>query len=355
MTSWVWMKGIDVAVADPAIDPVVPEDKREKVKDLVEQYSDKIEKVKEGLADDPLYDPTKHDDLWILRFVMSHKKAKPSLKAAKHTLEFRKKHNLDDEDIRDKYPHKLTSGNVYEYWKERCNGDAIICVHPDPQRGVLMFLTFGHFNTDAANTLSDEVWDEAFIYTSEFVHQWLDYTTRTTGLLTKSVRFIDLRGATFKHFDRKSTQRDGKSKFVFSYKASKVAITLTLFYSLWQSLLLYIWLFSLQKNYYGHYTELSPFYHFLPFIFLHIVPVMGQMEDCYPQLLGQIFACYPPTFMHWIWSVVRPIMPKRIIDKVDIIEPSKNDKERDRLLEHITLETLPVDFGGLNTVAPKDW
>mmetsp|Transcript_40821 Transcript_40821/g.97793 ORF Transcript_40821/g.97793 Transcript_40821/m.97793 type:complete len:239 (+) Transcript_40821:147-863(+) len=217
MTSWVWMKGTDVAISDPAIDPVVPEDKREKVKDLIGQYSDKIEKVKEGLADDPLYDPSKHDDLWILRFVMSHKKAKPSLKAAKHTLEFRKQHNLDDEDIRDKYPHKLTSGNVYEYWKERCNGDAIICVHPDPKRGVLMFLTFGHFNTDAANTLSDEVWDEAFIYTSEFVHQWLDYTTRTTGLMTKSVRFIDLRGATFKHFDRKSTQRDGKSKsFVFS-------------------------------------------------------------------------------------------------------------------------------------------
>ena len=82
---------------------------------------------------------------------------------------------------------------------------------------------------------------------------------------------------------------------------------------------------------------------------------MAQMEDCYPQLLQTIFAAYPPTFMHWIWSVVRPIMPKRIIDKVDIIEPSKNDKERDRLLEHVTLETLPVDFGGLNTVPPKDW
>ena len=212
MSGWIWMKGEEKALADAPIAPVVPEDTRESVKDLIAQHSDKIDKVREGLQEDPLYDPAKHDDLWILRFILSHKKTKPSLKAAKHTLAFREKHQLDKEDIRDKIPHKLTSGNVYDYWQKRCQGDAILTVHPDSKRGIIMFLQFGRMATDAVEHLTEEVWDEAFIYSSEYVHQWLDYITRTTGRLTKSIRIIDMRGATLKHFDRKSSSRDGKSK-----------------------------------------------------------------------------------------------------------------------------------------------
>jgi hypothetical protein len=215
------MKGVEKAVADP-INPVAPEDEREAVKALIAQHKDKIEKVREGLKEDPLYDATKHDDLWILRFVISHKKTKPCLKAAKLTLQFRQKYNLDEEDIRNKAPHKVTSGNVYEYWQKRCNGDAIVTTHPSAKRGIIMFLQFGHFNTNAAAELTEDVWDEAFVYTSEFVHQWLDYVTRTTGLLTKSVRFIDMRGTTMKHFDRKSSQMDAKSKWSFSRGGASV-------------------------------------------------------------------------------------------------------------------------------------
>jgi hypothetical protein len=82
---------------------------------------------------------------------------------------------------------------------------------------------------------------------------------------------------------------------------------------------------------------------------------MGEMEDCYPQLLETIFAVYAPTFMHWAWSVIRPIMPRRVIDKVDIVEPYKNDKERQRFLKHITLENIPVDYGGTNTKPVIEW
>jgi hypothetical protein len=235
MTSWPWMKGIDVALADP-IDPVVAEDSRESVKELIAKNEAYIEKLRDGLKDDPLYDPSKHDDLWILRFVLSHKKTKPALAAAKHTLLFRQQYNLDAEDIRTKDPHKLTEGNVYEYWKHRCKGDAILTTHPDPKRGIVMFLTFAEFDPKATAVVSEEAWDDAFIYASEFCHQWLDYTTRTTGRLTKSIRLIDTRGVSMKVLlDRKSNQRDGK--------------------------------------------------------------VMGKMEDCYPQLLETIFICFPPRYV----------------------------------------------------------
>jgi hypothetical protein len=96
------------------------------------------------------------------------------LKAAKHTLDFRKNHNLDEEDICDKPPRKLTSGNVHEYWTKRCAGDAYITVHPDTKRGIIMFLTSSHSDPDAADKVTDEVWDDAFIYTSQYIHQWLD-------------------------------------------------------------------------------------------------------------------------------------------------------------------------------------
>lgn len=211
MSGWIWMEGVNEAIADP-IAPEAPEDQREPVKTLIENHREKIDKVAEGLKDDPLYDSDKHDDLWVLRYVLSHKKSKPALKAAKHTLQFRQKYNLDVEDIRNKEPHKLTSGNVYEYWQKRCNGEAILTTHPDRKRGVIMFLQFEHINTNAATELTEEAWDEAFIYTSEYVHQWLDYTTRTTGLMTRSIRIMDMRGVTMKHFDRKSSQRDGKSE-----------------------------------------------------------------------------------------------------------------------------------------------
>jgi hypothetical protein len=48
-------------------------------------------------------------------------------------------------------------------------------------------------------------------------------------------------------------------------------------------------------------------------------------------------------------------MPRRVVDKMDLIEPDKNEKERQRLFRHITPENLPVDFGGKNTVPVKDW
>ena len=148
-------------------------------------------------------------------------------------------------------------------------------------------------STEAPKLLSEETWDYAFVYTSEWTFQWLDYVTRTTGRLTRSVRFVDMTGISLSNFDRASTKRDSK--------------------------------------------------------------IMNEMEDTYPQLLQTLYGCYPPSFMHTVWSFIRPIMPKRIIDKIDLIEPSKNEKERDRVLQHISLQDLPVHFGGKNAVAPRDW
>ena len=50
MTSWPWMKGIDVAIADP-IDPVDKYDVRPSVKELIETHRVKIDKLKGRLEE----------------------------------------------------------------------------------------------------------------------------------------------------------------------------------------------------------------------------------------------------------------------------------------------------------------
>lgn len=293
MTSWVWMKGVDLAIADP-IEPVTSDDDRPAVKDLIEEHREWIDEIKAGITEDPLFDPTKHDDLWILRFFLSHKKTKKAIEAAKHTLAFREKHNLDAKDIRMERPEKIKEGKVYEYWHHRCQGDAILTAIPDKKRGVVTFIQFAKMRPNAIKILDEETWDWAFIYLSEWTHQWVDYVTRTTGRLTKSIRFIDLKGISLvKHFDRASSKRDGK--------------------------------------------------------------IMGEMEDCYPQLLESIFPFNAPEWMHLIWEFMRPIMPKRIIEKIDIISPDKNKTEKRRLYRHITKKKLPDFLGGRNAVPVEQW
>lgn len=294
MTTWPWMKGVEEAIADP-IEPIDSHDERLSVKALIEEHRVKIDKIKFEIAQEPLFDPTKHDDLWVLRFWLSHKKSKNAIAAAKTTMAFRKKYNLDAEDIRKMTPSdKSKDKRVAEYWKVRCQGDGIVCTIPDKKRGVILFIKFAQMNPQASELLDEDTWDWSFISSSEWTHQWLDYVTRTTGRLTKSVRFVDMTDLRlFKHMDRASTKRDAK--------------------------------------------------------------IMNEMEDVYPQLLETLYGCWPPSFMHKVWAFIRPIMPKRIIDKIDLITPDTNQGERARLLKHISEKNLPERFGGSNKVDPADW
>lgn len=293
MTSWPWMKGVATAIADP-IDPVDPHDVRESVKALIVQHRAKLDKIAAALGDDPLYDASRHDDLWILRFWLSHGKSRAAIAAAKHALKFRHDHGLDKHDVRAVVPHNMHQDKrVKEYWDERAPGDSLILTHPDPQRGILCFINLAQMVPGASNVLSQDTWDWAFIMTSEWTHQWLDYVTRTTGRLTRSIRFIDLQGISMKAFHRKDMKYDGD--------------------------------------------------------------IMGRMEDCYPQLLESIKVCHAPTFIHILWSLGRAILPSRVVNKFDIIEPHKNEKERQSLYRHISHDKLPVKFGGGNAVPPRDW
>ena len=79
------------------------------------------------------------------------------------------------------------------------------------------------------------------------------------------------------------------------------------------------------------------------------------MEDIYPQLLQALFIYNAPSWIHSAWAIFRPIMPKRVIDKIDIIDPKNNQKEKQKLLAFLSEENMPVAMGGTNTNSPRDW
>jgi hypothetical protein len=285
MTSWPWMEGIEVAIADP-IEPVNAFDSRLTVKDLIETNRAAIDQVKASIETNALFDPQKHEDLWILRFVLSHKKnLKDATKAARHALAFRDEHQLDSTDLRFHPVGPHARSEELKRYLSCCSEDALSITLPDPRRGVVGFLNVGSIHQhELVKNLDPKDWLPTFIYITEWTHQWLDYVTRTTGRLTKSVRLGDLKEFTFINMNNEANKRDGAA--------------------------------------------------------------MGIMEDVYPQLLQTLFICHAPAWIQIPWRILRPLMPKRVVSKMDFINPDKKRNERERLYAYVDEEHLPVRFGG---------
>ena len=276
-------------VADPPMDPVNEHDVRPAVKDLIAKYRVSIDKVKTMLEPHPLFDYSKkHDDLWILRFCLSHKnKPKGAAKAAGHTLEFRDKYQLDTQDIRFQ---AITKGATdlppaLARYMEHCTDDGLQWALPNPQRGVVSILNCGGIDQHAlVKNVDEKDWLASFLHLSEWTFQWLDYVTRVTGRLTKSIRLFDIAEVKFSGFSRECNRRDGNT--------------------------------------------------------------MAAMEDVYPQMLQTLFICRASPWVQVPWRIVRPLMPKRVVEKMDFINPDKKESERKRLLEYLDEDHLPVRFGG---------
>jgi CRAL/TRIO domain len=290
------MKGcaVAIAIANP-IAPVHPQDDRPSVKELIDENRELIGSVVRELSADPLYDANKHDDLWVVRFLLSHKQqVKPSVKAAKHTLAFRAEHKLDERDIRYfPFDTECPNENAKRY-RKYVSADTSRNVIPDPQRGMIGIYNMAGIDQPGLVANVDESdWLPIVIYLSEWEHQWVDYITRTTGRLTKVVRILDAAGLSLARSRLEVFKRDGRA--------------------------------------------------------------MGVVEECYPQKLQTVFICHAPACIQVPWRILRPMLPKRVVEKIDFMAPEKREKERGRLLRYISEEHLPVRFGGKNDVWPVDF
>jgi hypothetical protein len=307
MSGWPWMKDIKVAIADPIpVDPASDENdqNRPSVKALLLEYRDLIDQVREQLeSENSLYDPDKHDDLWILRFLISHKgNASKAIRAAETTLEFRRARKLDERDIRGfppqhykKYDNENddkddNNSNIYSpSFRRFMNGgvgdDSISEVVPDVRNGTVhLYINVASMETHQLAQLDVEDWISGMCYVNEWSFQWLDYITRTTGRLTKAVRIVDVAGIQLSMEDRQCQDK---------------------------------------------YTS-----------------AIRVMQDCYPQAVGIILVCHAPIWIQIPWYVLRPLMPQRVVAKIDFINPKQRAQDLQRILHYIKDEHLPERFGG---------
>jgi CRAL/TRIO domain len=285
-STWPWMKGRSLAIAEP-IAPICAEDERPAVRHLIANHRTQIDEIAKQLKEkSPLFNVNKHDDLWILRFLLSHKgRHRETLEAALKTLEFRAEQKLDAEDIREYPPGPLGRDECFQrYFSCLSKADDFVFDIPHPQRGVVVFLRGAGFDQTKLEKLNYNERLRAFCYINEWTHQWLDFITRTTGRLTKSVRLLDVKGVGLMQVNYQTLRLEGKA--------------------------------------------------------------INTMQDFYPQLLESFYICDPPTWAHIPWKIVRPLLPTRIVHKIDFVAPGKSKKERKRLRAHVQEEHLPTQYGG---------
>jgi CRAL/TRIO domain len=290
---WPWMKDCPFYITETPIPPVHAADDRPLLVDLFVQHRTLMDQVATELqATEPLYNAQKHDDLWIVRFLLSHKlNVHKAIQAAKDTLLFRRTYKLDESDIRFAPPGPDVPNAALQRYIKYCAPDMFQIVVPDAKLGVVVFLDIAGFDQHGlVQNLHDDDWLPSSIYVAEFSHQWVDYLSRTTGRLTGSIRVVDASNLSLKSLNREWFRRDTKA--------------------------------------------------------------MKVTENCFPQMLKMLFVCHGPSWIQAIWRLLRPLFPRRVVEKMDFIAPRTNDKERDRLLKYISLENLPARYGGKNDAWP---
>ena len=236
-------------VADTA-DPVVnyAAHGRERVTDLIARHAAAIGGVKAAVSSDPLYNGERHDDLWLLRFVLSHKgNIKEATVAARHCLAYRKEHGLDSPSLPVSGAPLLDVPEVIKVRSKLKDPSAILAYVPDPDRGPFLIITPALVHTHA---MVSEVSYEEFACEQRLTAEWLyrqcDAVTRRTGYLTKYVRMVNLDHLALGQMNRNFTKRIGE--------------------------------------------------------------VQKTMDDVYPQLLGALLVCNPPSFFSFcVRKTKRPL------------------------------------------------
>jgi len=75
-----------------------------------------------------------------------------------------------------------------------------------------------------------------------------------------------------------------------------------------------------------------------------------EVEEYFPQLLGGLLVVNAPKWINVIWKFVRPLMPKRVVEKVDFL-PSNREKVHQILARFVSKKNLLEQYGGEN----KEW
>eukprot|EP00547_Thalassionema_nitzschioides_P010515 CAMPEP_0194227424 /NCGR_PEP_ID=MMETSP0156-20130528/42848_1 /TAXON_ID=33649 /ORGANISM="Thalassionema nitzschioides, Strain L26-B" /LENGTH=581 /DNA_ID=CAMNT_0038959905 /DNA_START=62 /DNA_END=1806 /DNA_ORIENTATION=+ len=385
-------------------------DNRPLVKDLSEKHASQLVELRNILEKEESYCKERYDDLWMLRFLLSHKKVSKASAAAISTMNFRKERKINElGDIRHKMINHLeaeTSDRNFEIHRKymaTCKGPlAIIYSLPDPDRGLIQIITPAQ--TDPEKFMKELSFDETmevYLLANEIIFQVLDDITRRTGKLTKLLKNYgygglinelgDIRHKMIDHLEAETSDRNFEihrkhMKFCHSPLAiiyalpdpdrgliqiltpkymdqenfvKEISLEETVEVTLYGNEIIFQVLDDITRRT-GKLTKLLRITDLtdyalkdvnLEYLKRHSAATKA-LEDHYPGLLGSSIVNNPPTWCNATWKVIKHLFPKRVQERVAFVSPNKNPKDAKCFLKYVVRENLWEKFGGNNPEWP---
>ncbi len=146
--------------------------------------------------------------------------------------------------------------------------------------------------TKMVEAIDDDVAFKHYMRSNEWQFQVHDEVTRRTGRLTKGLKIVDLKGMKLRHVNRAYIKKDAKQN--------------------------------------------------------------KKLQDFYPQSLGSMLVVNAPPIFDSVWSMFRPFFPKRMVEKVNVINPKKRPKDMLHFAKFVSEEDVPEMYGGKLTTWPPE-
>jgi len=146
--------------------------------------------------------------------------------------------------------------------------------------------------TKIVETIDDDAAFKFYMHSKEWLFQFNDEVTRRTGRLTKALKVVDLKGMKLRYVNRVYIKKDAK--------------------------------------------------------------LNTKLQDFYPQSLGSVLIVNAPPIFDSVWSTFRPFFPKRMVEKVNVVNLKKRPKDMLHFAQFVSEEDVPEMYGGkLTTWLPR--
>jgi len=241
---------------------------------LCAEHSKAIADMAKALQSNELYDPAHHDELWLLRFLLSAKsKVEKATADAAACLQWRVDHKMDQ------VAAKLRKG-TWADWPGHPLVQEITpmhVTHPDKSRGTIVFQRLADSDLDRLGEIDEEEFIQYQLYLKEWLFQRRDATSRRTGTLAKNTIVLDMSGFSSKYLNNK------RFKGLLTHKTIKTA------------------------------------------------------DEMYPQSLGtMVIVGLPGSIAFLFKTVVMPLAPKKVQEKIRVASDPPAEFKRIGLgLEHV--------------------
>jgi len=260
------------------------------VSELLARHREVIEATRTIVNSLEGYDASLHDDIFLLRFLLSHKmNTKAAVKAFGTALKWRRENGIDmvAAEIRAGMQQHEFPGYTHIHPHAQ-----MYFVNPTGQQPYMFASAAGLRFGDLMTAVRPAEYVRYTHYVNEWTFQQCDAATRKLDRFIKVVRVVDSTGLGWAH------------------------------------------------------AHLG--------FFRVVAAANKGSEDAYPQLLGAFFLCNAGVTMKRLWeSTLRPLLPSRMVDKSQVLRPLQTQEDLDVLLRWIPRESLPTQVGGSLRIADE--